>query len=161
MSGEQEDALYLNMLKQMGLEPEVVPKDMKDSIYQKLGLKAPSKLAAAKRLKSKKQEAEQRVIADHAENDILKVLGGTEQLGMHEVLTALDSANTEQAAGLNVNKLRSQIKGLNKNKEGMMKLDGPVSGIKRMRQEQETNYAINQKKIGKYIAQVKQGREQV
>lgn len=29
-----------------------------------------------------------------------------------------------------------------------------------MRQEQEANYTINQKKLGKYIAQVKQGREQ-
>jgi hypothetical protein len=42
-----------------------------------------------------------------------------------------------------VNKLRSQIKGLGKNKEGSIKLDGPVSGRKRMKQEQEANYAIN------------------
>ena len=62
---------------------------------------------------------------------------------MHEVLTALDSAQTEQASGLNVNKLRSQIKGLNKNKEGSTKLDGPVSGRKRVKQEQEANYALN------------------
>ena len=51
-----------------------------------------------------------------------------------------------------MNRLRTQIKGLSKNKEGSIKLDGPVNARKRMKQEQEVNYAINQKKIGKYIA---------
>ena len=133
MSDGQEDALYLNMLKQMGLQPEIVPSDMRDTIYQKLGLKSPAKAAADKRLKSKKKEAEQRVIADHKESDIQKVLGGSEQIGMHDILTALDDAHNEHAAGLNVNKLRSQIKGLSKNKEGAVKLDGPVSAVKRMK----------------------------
>ena len=151
MSGEADDALYLIMLKQMGLAPEIVPSDIRESLYKKHGFKMPSKVAAEKREKSKKQEREQRVLADHKESDILKALGGNEQLGMHEVLTALDSAQTEQASGLNVNKLRSQIKGLNKNKEGSTKLDGPVSGRKRVKQEQEANYALNQKKMGKYI----------
>jgi hypothetical protein len=41
---------------------------------------------------------------------------------------------------------------LSKNKEGAIKLDGPVDGRKRMKREQEANYAINQKKMGKYIA---------
>lgn len=152
MSDQTDDALYLNMLKQMGLQPEIVPSDMRANIYKKLGINVPSKSAAHKREKSKKQEREQRVLADHNESDILKALGGSEQLGMHEVLTALDSAQTEQTGGLNVNRLRTQIKGLSKNKEGSIKLDGPVNARKRMKQEQEVNYAINQKKIGKYIA---------
>ena len=136
MSGQADDALYLNMLKQMGLQPEIVPSDMRETIYKKLGINLPSKTAASKREKSKKQEIEQRILADHSESDILKALGGSEQLGMHEILTALDSAQTEQTGGLNVNRLRNQIKGLGKNKEGAIKLDGPVDGRKRMKQEQ-------------------------
>jgi hypothetical protein len=34
------------MLKQMGMQPEVVTSDMRETIYKKLGLKAPSKEAA-------------------------------------------------------------------------------------------------------------------
>lgn len=79
----------------MGLQPEIVPSDMRETIYKKLGINVPSKAAASKREKSKQQEREQRVLADHNEGDILKAIGGSEQLGMHEVLTALDSAQTE------------------------------------------------------------------
>lgn len=95
MSGEKDDALYLNMLKQMGLAPEVVPNDMRDNIYKKLGLKPPAMVAAEKRAKTKQQEAQQKSLASHKESDILKAVGGSEQLGMNEILSALDSANTE------------------------------------------------------------------
>jgi hypothetical protein len=41
MSEVNEDALYLSMLKQMGLKAEMVPADMRETIYQKLNLKIP------------------------------------------------------------------------------------------------------------------------
>ncbi len=54
MSDQTDDALYLNMLKQMGLQPEIVPSDMRETIYKKLGINVPAKAAANKREKSKK-----------------------------------------------------------------------------------------------------------
>ena len=54
-----DDALYLQMLKQMGLQPQQVPADMRETIYQKLNLALPnakpSKVAKEKREKQKTQ----------------------------------------------------------------------------------------------------------
>lgn len=42
-----------------------------------------------------------------------------------------------------------------------MKLETQLSGRKRVRQQQEANYAINQQNLKKYLNQVKKGREEV
>lgn len=73
----------------------------------------------------------------------------------------MDAGHQESTTGLNANKLRTQIKKLNKQQEGAVQLEGPLAGRKRVRLEQEANYKINQKKMSKYLAQVKHAREEV
>ena len=54
-SDQKDDALYLSMLEQMGLKSNQVPQDMRETLYTKLGIKAPgAKVAAQKREKVKK-----------------------------------------------------------------------------------------------------------
>lgn len=83
---EQDDALYLNMLQQMGLKTNQVDPEMRTALYSKLGLKLPSakpaKVNAQKREKAKKDSKKQQVIADVQEEDLLGALGGSEKLTM-------------------------------------------------------------------------------
>jgi hypothetical protein len=67
-----------------------------------------------------------------------------------DVFKSLDTA-TESAPSLNTNKLRNQLKKLNKQEQGSLVLDAPVPARKRVKQEQAANYKINQGKLGKYI----------
>lgn len=138
------------MLEQMGLKASTVPADMRDTIYTKLGLKTPAgsaapeeppkkvkpaKLSAAKRDKAKSDAQKQSVLAAQNEGDLLGALGGSEKLSMADVFQSLDSGQQEQTGGLNANKVRNQIKTLNKQQQGNSTLDAPIAGRKRVRQE--------------------------
>ena len=57
MSDPKDDALYLNMLGQMGLTPAEVDADLKATIYDKLGLKQSKNTSA----KNKMRKAEEKV----------------------------------------------------------------------------------------------------
>lgn len=104
MSEKGDDALYLNMLGQMGLQAGQVPADMRETIYTKLGLKVPAgqgdqaktvkpaKVNAAKRDKAKQDAKKQSVLASQNEGDLLGALGGSEKLTMAEVFQSLDTA---------------------------------------------------------------------
>ena len=85
-------------------------------------------------------------------------MGGSEKLNINDVFQSLDQ---NEKTTLNTTKIRSQLKTLNKQKEGSIKIDAPVNMRARARQERAANYEINSKKIGKYIPQVKRAREEV
>jgi len=55
-----------------------------------------------------------------------------------DVFKSLDTA-TESAPSLNTNKLRNQLKKLNKQEQGSLVLDAPVPARKRVKQEQAAN----------------------
>lgn len=135
-----------------------MPLDLKQTILSKLG--ATAKTSKLKRQQDKADSKKQALIASQKEGDLL-ALGGSEKLTLEQVFKSLDVAQQESTSGLNANKLRSQLKSLNKQREGAVQLEGPLAGRKRVRLEQEANYKINQKKMAKYLVQVKHAREQV
>ena len=104
----------------MGLQSNQVPADMRETIYTKLGIKAPTpkpaKVSAQKREKAKKDSKQQQVIASNNEEDLLGALGGNEKLTLSQVFQSLDSGAQEQTSGLNANRVRSQLKSLNNEK---------------------------------------------
>ena len=61
----------------------------------------------------KADSKKQSLIANQHEGDLL-ALGGTEKLTLDQVFHSLDAAQQESTSGLNANKLRSQLKQLNK-----------------------------------------------
>lgn len=157
----QDDALYLSMLEQMGLQRGQVPADMRATIYQKLGLKTPGELSKQKREKQQLASKQQSQLANQDENEVNNAIGGSEKLTLAEVFQSLESGNQVQASGLNTTKVKSQLKKLSKNSEGAMKLEQQISGRKRVRQQQEANYEINKQNLKKYLNQVKKAREEV
>ena len=145
---QQEDPLYLQMLKQMGIKPEYVPEDMRQTIYEKLKLKPTAQ-------EKRKVAAKQQDLAHKSESELIGALGGEENLTMGALFSSLSDKTT------NTTKLRSQLNKMTKDKSGSIKLDAPVAARIRKQQEQAANYKINQQKMGKYINQVKKGREEV
>lgn len=53
-----EDQKYLSMLAQMGLAAEQVPGDMRDTLYEKLGLKKPEAAAGSATSEAKRPKPE-------------------------------------------------------------------------------------------------------
>jgi len=92
-------------------------------------------------------------------------LGGTEKLSLGDIFQSLDGAGADQGQknALNTTRLRTQVKSLNKEKDGAHTLEGErqINQRKRARIEQQQNYEINQKKIAKFLPQVKSAREEV
>jgi hypothetical protein len=172
-----EDPKYLKMLAQMGLTPDIVPDDMKQSILDKLGISKKSKPESAsankeanrkskkERVKGKKskelalaEREEAAKLAMTTESDLHMVSNPNDKLTLNDLF---NSINTEGETGpINTTKLRKQFKSLDKEAQKAPALQAPVSGRKRKRQEMEANYNINQKNLGKFIQQVKRGREE-
>jgi len=93
----------------------------------------PAALHKAKQKESKQAQAKQSMLAAHKEED-LGALGGHEKLSIGDVFQSLNTGAEQK--GVNTTKLRSQVKTLNKEREGAHQLDAnQFHTRKRIRQE--------------------------
>ena len=92
--------------------------------------------------------------------DADKFAGG-ENTGAQANVKTKKAMTKIDAATVNTNRLRKQMKALKKEVEKAPALEKPISGRKRKIQEQKANYEINKKKLAVYLPQVKRAREEV
>ena len=183
--------LRLEIYQKLGITPDnggesKQPKEKeivkKQTLTDAKTLKKLEEKRSKKRQQARSEREEQQRLALIKESDLVHStdgIGGNERISMSDVLNSIDTekfaaketsnpsaqkkasksvANNET---INTGKLRKQMRLLKKEVDKHPALQKPVSGRKRVKQEQKANYEINAAKLGVYLPQVKRAREEV
>lgn len=117
---DNNEEVYLNMLKQMGISPEACDAEFKNTMYDKLGLQKENNEKKKKRKHALHQvNDDQKNLASLNEGDLMAAADGDVTLG--DLLGSLDTQTMagQQKKGskdsiINTNQLKKQLKVLQK-----------------------------------------------
>ena len=165
--------LRLEIYEKLGLTPDkgdeskqIEDKDIvkKQTLTDAKTLKKLEEKRSKNRKQARSEREEQQRLALIKESDLVHStdgIGGNERISMSDVLNSIDTEKfaAKEAAkpasttkeSINTGKLRKQMRALKKEVDKAPALDKPVSGRKRVKQEQKANYEINAAKLGVYL----------